>query len=236
VSDARVILFDLDGTLSDSARGILAALRHAFAVNGLPPMDASTEREILGPPFYESLPPLIGEAPLMSVIDAYRDHYAQSMFDTSVFPGVREVLDGLRERGVRMAVATSKPEYYAVPIVERLGLAGYFETVGGDERDGSRPTKALVIAHVLDQLRDVEPAEALMVGDRSHDVVGARAHGIDCVAVGWGYAMPGELDTAQPAAVCATAADLARYFGLGGGTDSIGGGTDSIGGGDVAPS
>ncbi|MEO8889132.1 MAG: HAD hydrolase-like protein [Jatrophihabitantaceae bacterium] len=211
---ASVILFDLDGTISDSARGILAALRQAFAVNGLPPMDASTERALLGPPFYESLPPLIGDASLDAVIDAYRGYYAESMFDTSVFPGVREVLDGLRAVGSPMAVATSKPEYYAVPIVERLGLAEYFQTVGGDGRDGSRPTKELVIAHVLARLGDVDPATVLMIGDRSHDVLGARAHGIDCVGVGWGYARPGELAAASPAAICATPADLARYLGL----------------------
>jgi phosphoglycolate phosphatase len=214
VPGANLILFDLDGTLSDSAQGILAALRHAFAVNGLPPLDADTERAILGPPFYESLPPLIGDAPLMAVIDAYRDHYAESMFDTSVFPGVREVLDGLHARGTRMAVATSKPEYYAVPIVERLGLADYFETVGGDGRDGSRPTKALVIEHVLSRLGNLDTADVLMIGDRSHDIIGARAHGIDCVGVGWGYAVSGELDAASPVAICATPADLARHLGV----------------------
>ncbi|MGH8961225.1 MAG: HAD hydrolase-like protein [Jatrophihabitantaceae bacterium] len=216
---ARVILFDLDGTVSDSARGILAALRHAFAVTGLPPMDARTELAVLGPPFYESLPPLIGDVPLDAVVDAYRDRYAQSMFDTSVFPGVLDVLDALRERGVRLAIATSKPEYYAVPIVERLGLSCHFETVGGDERDGSRPSKALVIAHVLSRLGDVDPADVLMVGDRSHDVLGARAHGIDCVAVGWGYALPGELEAAAPAQLCPTPADLARYLELDCGVD-----------------
>jgi phosphoglycolate phosphatase len=119
LSDPDVVLFDLDGTLSDSAPGILSSLRHAFAVNGLPPMHADIERAILGPPFYESLPPLIGDADLTSVIAAYREHYgAAGMFDTQPYEGIREVLSVLRERGVRLAVATSKPEYYAVPIVD----------------------------------------------------------------------------------------------------------------------
>jgi phosphoglycolate phosphatase len=213
----RVVLFDLDGTLSDSAPGILASLRYAFTANGLPPLHEGTERAILGPPFYESLPPLIGDVPLHSVIDAYRDHYGRvSMFDTSLFTGMAGVLDGLAGRGVRMAVATSKPEHYAVPIVEKLGLADYFVAVGGDTLDGARPTKALVIEHVLDQIGRPEPAEVLMVGDRSHDVVGAREHGIRCAAAGWGYALPGELTAAAPAALCATPGDLATLLGVGG--------------------
>lgn len=208
-------MFDLDGTLSDSASGILAALRHAFAVNGLPPMDAATERAILGPPFYESLPPLAGEERMGDVIAAYRAHYGNGgMFDTSVFDGVREVLEGLQAEGVPMAVATSKPEAYAVPIVEHLGLTEFFATVGGDELDGSLGTKALVIGKVLERLGNPHPATVLMVGDRSHDVIGARAHAIDCIGVEWGYAMPGELAAAQPAAICATPPDLGRVLGL----------------------
>lgn len=205
----RIVLFDLDGTLSDSAPGILGALRHAFAVNGLPPLDARTERAILGPPFYESLPPLIGDVPLSAIIDAYRDHYERvSMFDTSLYAGMLAVLDGLMARDVKLAVATSKPEHYAVPIVEKLGLAEHFLAVGGDTLDGARPTKALVIEHVLEQLGRPDPDQVLMVGDRSHDVIGAREHGIACAGAGWGYGMPGELRAAAPAALCATPGDL----------------------------
>lgn len=210
-----VVLFDLDGTLSDSAPGILAALRHAFAACGLPPLDDETERAILGPPFYESLPPLVGADRVPDVIAAYREHYGRGgMFDTSVYAGVREVLAALRAAGARLAVATSKPEPYAVPIVEHLGLAGFFDTVGGDTLDGTLATKALVIGEVLDRLGDPPAADVVMVGDRAHDVLGARAHGIDCLAVGWGYAVPGELDAAAPVAVCATAVDLAARLGV----------------------
>lgn len=209
----RVVLFDLDGTLSDSAPGILAALRHAFTANALPPLDERTERAILGPPFYESLPPLIGDVPLHAIIDAYREHYGRvSMFETSLFAGMGEILDALRLRGVRLAVATSKPEHYALPIVDKLGLADHFVAVGGDTLDGARPTKALVIDHVLEHLGRPDPAEVLMVGDRSHDVIGAREHGIACAGAGWGYAIPGELAAAAPVAVCERPADLAALL------------------------
>jgi phosphoglycolate phosphatase len=205
-----VVLFDLDGTVSDSAPGILTALRHAFAINGLPALDEATERAILGPPFYESLPPLIGSTPLEDVIAAYRARYKETMYDTRTFPGVPELLHGLRQRGVRLAVATSKPERYAEPIVEHLGLRELFVTVGGDSVDGERHTKALVVEHVLRQLGNPDPAGVVMVGDREHDVHGARVHGIDCLAVRWGYAAPGELEAARPRQLCETPADLAR--------------------------
>jgi phosphoglycolate phosphatase len=210
-----VVLFDLDGTLSDSAPGILGALRHAFAVNGLPPLDPRTERTLLGPPFYESLPPLIGEQELDGVIDAYREHYGGGgMFETTAYDGIPDALATLRTSGLRLAVATSKPEHYAVPIVEHLGLAEYFETIGGDELDGSLGTKALVIGKVLQRLGSPDARTVVMVGDREHDVAGARAHGISCIGAGWGYATPDELEQAGAAPMCAAPADLLPALGL----------------------
>jgi phosphoglycolate phosphatase len=214
---ALLVMFDLDGTLSNSAPGILSSMRHAFAVNGLPPLDDVTAHSLLGPPFYESLPPLIGVERLPGVIAAYRDVYGSSgMFDTTVYDGMTDVLARLQAAGIPLAVATSKPEAYAVPTVEYLGLAGFFATIGGDELDGSLGTKALVIGKVLDRMGHPDPARVLMVGDRSHDVEGARVHGIATIAVGWGYAQPGELAAAHPAAICASAAELARVLGLDG--------------------
>jgi len=205
-----IVLFDLDGTLSDSAPGILTALRHAFRVNGLPALDAITERVLLGPPFYESLPPLIGGTDkLPAVIAAYRDSYgAGGMLDTTLYPGMHDVVAMLHAAGVRLAVATSKPEHYALPIVEHLGLAAYFETVGGDELDGSLPTKALVIDKVLRRLGASDASDVVMIGDREHDVFGAREHGIVCIGAGWGYGMPGELEAAGAAPICARPLEL----------------------------
>ena len=211
----ELVLFDLDGTLSDSAPGILSSLRYALAANGIEPLDAHTERSILGPPFYESLPPLIGgEEKLPAVIDAYREKYrAGGMFHTSVYDGIPGVLETLHEQGTRLAVATSKPEDYALPIVEYLGLAGYFETVGGDELDGSLRTKALVIGKVLKRLGVDDKDDIVMIGDRAHDVLGAREHGITCIGAGWGYAMPGELERAGARPVCEVPRELLDALG-----------------------
>lgn len=212
----QVVLFDLDGTLSDSAPGILAALRHAFAENGVPQLDPLTEQALLGPPFYESLPPLIGGADrLPAIIQSYRAHYrAGGMYDTRAYAGIVDVVAAAHASGLRLAVATSKPEAYAEPIVEHLGLASYFETVGGDELDGSLGTKALVIDKVLERLGRPDPATIVMVGDRSHDVAGAREHGIACIGAGWGYGLPGELVGARAALVCAEPRELCAVFGL----------------------
>jgi phosphoglycolate phosphatase len=207
-----VVLFDLDGTLSDSAPGILGSLRQAFARHGIAPLDPVTERALLGPPFYESLPPLVGDVSLASLIAVYRQYYgAGAMFDTSVYAGMLDVLRQLQADGVRMAVATSKPEHFAVPIVEHLGLAEFFETVGGDDLDGSLRTKALVIERVLHRLG--APTRVVMVGDRSHDVEGAHAHGLPCIGVAWGYALPGELESAGADELCAAPAELLTVLG-----------------------
>jgi phosphoglycolate phosphatase len=214
---AAVIMFDLDGTLSDSAPGILSGVRHAFAANGLPPLDERTERTLLGPSLYDSLPPLIGDASLADVIGAYRDYYGRDgMFNTSLYDGIVPVLTELQAAGVRLAVATSKAEPYAVPVVEHLGIAQHFEVIGGDDLEGSRGNKTLVIGAVLARLGQPDPSTVVMVGDRKYDVEGARAHGIATVGAGWGYAAPGELAAAQPLAVCPRPADLAGVFGLDG--------------------
>ncbi len=157
---ARVhtVLFDLDGTLSNSAPGILSSLRQAFDVVGVAPMTAEQERYVLGPPFYESLPAIAGEDHVAAIIEAYREFYAAGgMFDTVAYDGVVELLDSLAEAGVTLAVATSKPEYYAVPILEHLGLVERFKAIGGDTLDGTRGSKALVVGDVLARLGGPEP-------------------------------------------------------------------------------
>lgn len=204
------MLFDLDGTLSDSASGILASLRRAFADHGLQPLTAEQERSILGPPFTKTLPRYVAADQVADVIATYRGYYsARGMFETSVYPGIPELLSWLHERGVAMAVATSKIEPFAVPIVDRLGLTRFVATIGGDDFEASRDSKALVVGEVLRRLGHPDPSTVLMVGDRVHDVDGAAAHGVGCLGAGWGYGTPEELSGAlswhrSPAELLAT--------------------------------
>jgi phosphoglycolate phosphatase len=204
------VLFDLDGTLSDSAPGILGSLRRAFGVVGLTPMTAEQEAHILGPPFYESLPALVGPERVAEVIAAYRGFYATAMLDTVAYPGVVELLDELAAAGITLAVATSKPEHFAVPIIEHLGLADRFATICGDTLDGARASKALVVGEALRRLGHPDPSTLVMIGDRSHDVLGASAHGVRCYGAGWGYGGPGELAAAGAVAVVADPQEFGR--------------------------
>jgi phosphoglycolate phosphatase len=132
------------------------------------------------------------------------------MYDAVIYDGVLGVLDWLGDLGVTLAVATSKPEHYAVPIVEHLGLAGRFKTICGDTLDGARASKAAVVAEALRRLGQPDPSTVVMVGDRSHDVLGAAAHGVRCYGAGWGYGGPGELAGAGALGVFTNARDLQR--------------------------
>lgn len=208
------VFFDLDGTLTDSATAILASLTYAFEANGLPALAPDAARRLVGPPFLESLPPIVGEDLLWPVIDAYRAHYRTTMLEAPLYPGIAEIVAALIDGGRRLAIASSKPEAQVRAIVEHHGLAGCFETIGGDELDGSFGTKALVIKKVIDRLGGPAATEIVMVGDREHDVVGAREHGIACVGAGWGYGLPGELEAAQPLVICPTTTDMGSVLGV----------------------
>jgi len=211
----RTVLFDLDGTLSDSAPGILSSLRLAFDEVGVPWVDDETARSLLGPPFWHSLPPLVGSHRMDAVVASYRRHYVEDrgMFDTRLYDGIAEVLDALFGRGMTLAVATSKPEGHAVPIVAYLGFAGLFVTVCGDTLDGRRDSKALVVGEALSRLGDPDPKSVLMVGDRSHDVLGSAAHEVHCIGALWGYGTVRELVVAGAHALCGQPRELLDLIG-----------------------
>jgi phosphoglycolate phosphatase len=214
-SDYRIVLLDLDGTLSDSAPGIMHSLRLAFDELGLPWPDPATARALLGPPFWHSLPPLVGAANVDRVVQSYRRHYVDGavMLQTHCYPGVPELLAGLAAAGIRLAVATSKAEPHACRLLAHQGLAGYFETICGDTLDGGRNSKELVIGEALRRLGGPDPGQVLMVGDRSQDVLGAAAHGIGCAGALWGYGSPTELAAAGAVELCDTPADLLALVG-----------------------
>lgn len=205
-----LVLVDLDGTLIDSISGITASIAVAFRRCGLPVPTPTELRTFIGPPIYDGLRAHgVPEDRLDEVVRAYREDFgATGMHDATVFDGIPGLLADLRSAGCRLVVATSKPEVFAVPICADLGLTPHLDGVFGAPLDESG-TKADVIARAL----AAEPgpvSAALMVGDREHDVHGARENGIDCVGVTWGYAAPGELTTAGAAVIVDTVEDLRR--------------------------
>jgi phosphoglycolate phosphatase len=196
----RTVLLDVDGTLVDSATTIIEHLGAAIAEVGFPVPDDARLRRLVGPPFETALPEL-GLTPEQTAraIVAYRTSYdAVAATITPVYPGIPALLEQLREDGMRLATATSKPEELARKIVAGTGLASYFDLVGGADHVSGRVGKAAVVASVLERLR-LDPARdaVVLVGDRHHDVEGAAAHGVPTIGVAWGYAEPGELAGAR---------------------------------------
>jgi phosphoglycolate phosphatase len=185
-SSAQLVIFDLDGTLTDSAEGIVASFLHALAHIGAPVPDGDLAAQIVGPPMDDTFRSMVGEH-AEDAITAFRAEYGtRGWAMNALFDGIEPLLADLRAAGVRLAVATSKLEPTARRILAHFGLDQHFEVIAGASPDGSLKTKVEVLAHALEQLRPL-PDRVLMVGDRSHDVHGAAAHGIDTVVVGWGY-------------------------------------------------
>jgi phosphoglycolate phosphatase len=205
----RAVLFDLDGTLSDPAVGIVAALRAALGATGVELATAGRLERFIGPPLQECFAEL-GLAPdgVAAAITAYRAYYAEvGLFENAVYPGVADLLASLEGDGFGLAVATSKPATFAVRILDHFGLLDRFEVVAGPELDGRNRHKHEVIALALAGL-GAEPASAVMVGDRLHDVAGARHHGLVAVGVTWGYGTREELVAAGADHLVDTPAEL----------------------------
>ena len=184
------LIFDLDGTLSDSAPGIVASLNHAYDRLGHP--KPASFQHFIGPPF-ETIFRSEGFSPdeIITLLAVYRERYWDiGAFENSIYPGIEDVLDQLAAQGYRIAIATSKPEATALRILEHFGYIDRFEVIGGATFDMRRATKSAVLSYVLDQLGETRP---VMIGDRYHDVEGAAEHGIDCIGVRWGYGVGDEL-------------------------------------------
>ena len=193
----QLVIFDLDGTLTDSAHGIVASFRHALSHIGAAVPEGDLAAQIVGPPMDDTFRAMELGDRVEEAIAAFRAEYgSRGWAMNTLFDGIAPLLADLRAAGVRLAVATSKLEPTARRILAHFELDQHFEIVAGASGDGTRATKAEVLGHALAQLQPL-PERVLMVGDRSHDVDGAAAHGIDIVVVGWGY---GQADFADHAA------------------------------------
>lgn len=184
------ILFDLDGTLTDSAEGIINCVKYALEKMDRPIPPQSVLIKFVGPPLYESFERFCG----MTAEDAkeavriYRVRYADiGLFENRVYDGVPEMLERLKAAGKTLAVATSKPEVFAERILEHFGLDGYFGFIGGASIGGTRNEKHEVILYTLENLGVTDRSSVLMVGDRMHDILGAHKTQLDCLAVLYGY-------------------------------------------------
>ena len=208
----KTVLFDLDGTLTDSGEGIINCAKLALETLGLPIPAYEELRTFVGPPLSESFQRYgVPADQVEEAIRIYRSRYVPTgMFENTPYPGIRELLETLKSEGYILYVATSKPEAMSVTILERFGLAPYFQRICGASIDASRSTKDAVIAYLLEQSGAKE--DMVMVGDTKYDVLGARAHGIPAIGVSWGYGSVAEMREAGAVGIADSMAELLQLI------------------------
>ena len=205
------LVFDLDGTLSDPKEGITRCLQHALTAMGrqAPPMEALVW--CIGPPLWQTWPVLLGSddpAESEQAMVHYRERFATvGLFENKVYDGIPEVLGALREDGCALFLATSKPLVFARKILAHFDLDRFFAGLHGAELDGRLSGKGELLSHLLID-RGLAPEVTVMVGDRKHDVIGARTAGLRALAVTYGYGSREELVAAAPDGLCDRPADI----------------------------
>ena len=211
------ILFDLDGTIADSAPGITASLARMFERMELPVPSPAELLKWVGPPILDSMRELAGfdEETSRRALGYYReDYFATGVFDATLYPGVGHVIREISEAHIPLSLATSKPESLARVILDEFGLTGYFDELTGASEDEVRSAKADVVEEALRRLTagGADLSTVVMIGDRHHDIEGAAAHGVPSIFVTWGYGAPAE--QAGAIAVVDDADELRAVLGL----------------------
>ncbi|HHJ5437134.1 HAD family hydrolase [Enterococcus faecalis] len=195
----QTILFDLDGTITDSGSGIMRSILYATEQLGWPAPSEETLRSFIGPPLYESFLHMAPSAEAaQQAVSHYRAYYQRKgMFENHVYPGIPEVLTRLKEAGAKLYIATSKPEEFAKKIITHFDLDCYFTGIYGASMDGHRSKKADVIQYALTEAQlDPTKETIIMVGDRNHDILGAQQNGLDSIGALYGFGEETELQEA----------------------------------------
>lgn len=208
----QTIYFDLDGTLTDPKPGITGSIQYALKKLGQPVPSQDELTWCIGPPLHASLKRLVGTDELADqALLLYRERFSEvGLFENTPYQGIHDTLASVAATGARMFVATSKPAVYAIRIVDHFGLKSYFERVFGSELDGTRVDKRDLLRYALDEAK-VDAGSAIMIGDRSHDVVGARTNGMTAIGVLYGYGSEAELKDAGAHHICAAHPELLRH-------------------------
>lgn len=215
MKDYKVVLFDLDGTLTDPGEGITNSVMYALKKYGIDVEDRRTLYKFIGPPLHESFENFydFSEEEAQRAVSYYREYYSEKgIFENVLYDGMKEVLEQLAKSGKQLMVATSKPEYFANQILEHFGIAEYFSFVAGANMDGSRTKKEDVIAYALQQCKQVDVSEILMIGDRKFDILGAKKFGIDSAGVLFGYGEKQELEDAGATYLIERPKDIAELL------------------------
>jgi phosphoglycolate phosphatase len=206
-----IILFDLDGTLTDPKPGITKSIQYALAKMGIIEDDLDKLTAFIGPPLIPSFKTFynLNDNEAKQAVEYYRERFSTiGLYENAVYEGMKELLEELQNQGRTMFVATSKPTVFSKKIVEHFGLLHFFTAVIGSELDGTRVEKNEVIEYVLSEINDYDVARIVMVGDRNFDIVGAQQNGIDVIGVTYGYGSDDELKEAKPNYIVKTISEL----------------------------
>jgi len=215
VTKRGCVFFDLDGTLVDSGEGIMNSFVYALGKMGLPVPEKSVLGRYVGPPLLETFSKSFGlpEEKVRPAIAFYREYYREKgVFQNRKYDGVEKMLSDLKSAGTRLAVATSKPEPYAVQVVAGLGLAGYFDVVAGSKLDESRAAKNEVIEYAAERMGITDMSGIVMVGDTRYDAEGAKKAGVRAVGVSYGYGSEKELEDAGAEFIARDPGEVTRYL------------------------
>ncbi len=211
----HTVLFDLDGTITDSGPGIMNCVRYALEKSGMPEADESELRAFIGPPLHEQFRDFCGitDEQAEEMVRLYRERYSGTgIFENRVYDGVIPMLESLKEAGVRILLATSKPEKFAKIIADHFAFAEYFDFIGGANMDGTRTAKQEVIEYVLESCGVSDRTDLIMVGDRRYDIEGAKKAGLASMGVLYGYGSREEIENAGPDLIAETPADIAALI------------------------
>ena len=227
MTSKQLLLWDLDGTLTDPMVGITSAVQHALRAFQIDPPDRQALTPFIGPPLLDMYMETCGftkeqesfqrfygfsEEQARKAVAAYREYFADTgLYENEVYPGIPELLADLKDAGKTLALATSKPAVFAERILEHFQLRKYFSLAAGSELDGTRVHKADVIAYALEQT-GFSAADALMIGDRCYDIDGARAVGTQALGVAYGYGSREELEKAGASKIAENVEDLRKLL------------------------
>lgn len=210
----ETILFDLDGTLTDPREGITRSVQYALAQLNIHEPDLTALEHFIGPPLLQCFMSSydLDEATAWQAVNHYRERFkVTGLYENRPFDGIEALLGMLRDQGRTLYIATSKPTVFAVEIASHFGFDRHFKVIYGSELDGTRTDKVDLIAHLV-ACEQLDPSGALMIGDRKHDLIGAKRNGLDCVAVGYGFGSAQELAAETPNWHYPTLSELHRAF------------------------
>ena len=211
----KYILFDLDGTITDPFDGITASIIYALDKFGISVPDRKELAAFIGPPLVDSFSKYYGfsHGCSLAAVGYYREYYGKKgIFECTLYDGITDLFHKLKDSGVKVIIATSKPEHFAIKLMEHFALDDCFVSICGATMDEKRTNKDEVIRYALDRNGITDTDECIMVGDRKYDVLGAKAAGIKSVGVLYGYGSRDEMDAANPDFIAETVAELEKIL------------------------